>query len=63
MSNPLTDLRMIGAILKDISTFEDNKPIVVQIPTMTTTANLSAYGLGDVSITEGGTTITIQKLN
>jgi len=60
--NPIQDLQFIGAILKDISTFEGKKPLTVAIPASTTEADLSEYGLGTVRIEVPAIPITITKL-
>lgn len=60
-SNPITDLKILGEILHDISVFEGGNPLVLPIPAMTTVIDMSAYGLGNVAVSLSALTLTFQQ--
>jgi hypothetical protein len=61
LSEVLGDIPTIIGIAQQGAAFEAGQPININVPAETFTLDLSGVGIGNVKVTESGTTITIQK--
>jgi hypothetical protein len=53
---------MLGAILKDLATFMDKKPISTEVPDESSVVDLTEYGLGTVQVVYSKGVLTVTKL-